>query len=225
MPRQIIASSILTLFFLVVLLIRYKAIKPANRNSFILLILGFSALTGALFINEYVQQFFNFSRIHIFLAMLPALAYAGWKTYRDPNSFNTGSLDRTLPTSPWSGLATIADKFWFLVMFVCLFICMFGTMLISAAFLTPLVLGVSNCTPRDSVGKIVEPVMLFGGLGLGIIIGFTCVSFISRRFISAETHSNWAKYFESQALNLPPFLRKTVNYVNGLILPRKQSST
>lgn len=224
MSKQLIASSILTVLFLAGLLIRYKELKPTNRNFYWLLILGFVALTGAIFINENVQRFFNFSRIHIFLAIMPALAYAGWKTYKDPTSFNTRSEDRTLPTSQWSGLATIADRFWFLVMFVCLFICMFGTMLISAAFLTPLVLGVSNCTPRDSVGKIVEPVMLFGGLGLGIIIGFVCVSFISRRFISSETHSNWAKYFESQASNVSPFLRKAVNYVNGLMLPRKQTS-
>jgi len=224
MSKQLIASSILTVFFIVGLLIRYKELKPANRNAFWLLILGFAALTGAIFFNDNVQTFFHLSKIYVFYAMLPALSYTGWKAYRDPNSIKDGSLNSKPAVTQWSGLATIADKFWSLVMFVCLFICMFGAMLISAAFLTPLVLGVSNCTPRDSVGKIVEPLMLFGGLGLGIIIGFVCVSFISRRFISAETHSNWAKYFESQASTVPPFLRKAVNYVNGLMLPRKQTS-
>ncbi|ADE13065.1 hypothetical protein [Sideroxydans lithotrophicus] len=225
MSKQLIASSIFVLALLIGLLIQYKALDPARRNSLWLLILGFSALTCALFINEHVQPFFHYATIYVFIAMLPALAYAGWKTYSDPNSINDESLDNNPPASQWSGLATIADKFWFLVMFACLFVCMFGTMLISAAYLTPLVLGVSNCTPRDSVGKIVEPVMLFGGLGLGIILGLICVSFISRKFISAETHGHWAKSFEAQASSQPLLLGKAMRYVNRLMLPREQSLT
>lgn len=123
-------------------------------------------------------------------------------------------------TTQWSGLATIADKLWYGVATVWLFVCMFGTMFVSAAFLTPLVLGVSNCAPRDPIGKVVEPLMLFGGLGLGIVIGFVGVSFISRKFISSTTHTNWATEFEASTLNRSRFLRKIARYYYGLLLPR-----
>jgi hypothetical protein len=122
-------------------------------------------------------------------------------------------------TTQWTGLATVGDKLWYLAATSWLIVCMFGTMFISAAFLTPLVLGVSNCTPRDSVGKIVEPVMLFGGLGIGIIIGFAGVGFISRRFISSATHGNWAKDFEASTVNRSPLLGKFARYYYEFLLP------
>ena len=128
-------------------------------------------------------------------------------------------------TTLWSGLATMADKLWYGVATLWLFVCMFGTMFVSAAFLTPLVLGVSNCTPRDSIGKIVEPLMLFGGLGLGIVIGFVGVSFISRRFISSTTHTNLATEFEDSTLNRSRFLRKLARYYYGFLLPRDWPSS
>ena len=120
----------------------------------------------------------------------------------------------------WSGLATVADKLWYLVATCWLFICMFGTMFVFAAFLTPLVLGVPNSAPRDSIGKFVEPMMLFGGLGLGIVLGLVGVSFISRRFISSTTHTNWAKDFEISTLNRSRLMQKVARCFLGLLLPR-----
>jgi hypothetical protein len=122
-------------------------------------------------------------------------------------------------TTQWSGLATFTDKLWYGAATCWLFIGMIGTMFVSAAFLTPLVLGVPNSAPRDSVGKIVEPVMLFGGMGLGIVIGFAGVCIISRRFISSATHANWAKAFEASTLNRSRLLRKVACYYYKFLLP------
>jgi hypothetical protein len=123
-------------------------------------------------------------------------------------------------TTQWSGLALLTDKIWFLIASCWLFICMFGTMLVSAAFLTPVVLGVPNYVPRDRAGKVLEFVMLFGGLGLGIAVGFIGVSFICRRFISSATHDNWANDFEASTLNRSPLLRKAARCYYGFLLPR-----
>jgi hypothetical protein len=120
----------------------------------------------------------------------------------------------------WSGLATVADKLCYVTAICWLFICTVGTALVSAAFFTPLVLGVPNYVPRDSVGKIMEPLMLFGGFGLGITFGLVGVSFICRRFISSATHSNWAKELESSPLNRSWLLQRIVRYYYGFLLPR-----
>jgi hypothetical protein len=117
----------------------------------------------------------------------------------------------------WSGLAHTADKFWYSIAILWLLVSMFGTMFVSAAYLTPIVRGVPNT--RHS-GGAVELVMLFGGLGLGWVIGFVGASFISRRFISAASHSNWAKSLESSTLNRSPLLRKIARYYYGCLLPR-----
>lgn len=122
-------------------------------------------------------------------------------------------------TTQWTGLETVADKLWYLAAMSWLFVCMFGIMFISAAFLTPLVLGVSNCTPRDSVGKIVEPVMLFGGMGVGILIGFAGVGLISRRFISSATHSNWLEEFNASPVHHSSLLGKLAFYYYKVLLP------
>ncbi len=123
-------------------------------------------------------------------------------------------------TTQWSALATVADKLWYLVATCWLFTCMVGTMFVSAAFWTPLVLGASNCAPKDTIGKIVEPLMLFGGLGVGVAVGFVGVSFISRRFISSITHTNWARDCEASALNHSPLLQKVARHYYGFLLPR-----
>lgn len=124
------------------------------------------------------------------------------------------------PKNEWSGLESIADKAWYLLGFAWLLLSMLVTMIVSAGFLTPLVLGVSNCEPRDSTGNVVEVVMLFGGLLLGIVLGLLGMSLISRRFISAATHENWAKAFESSTLNRSPLLRRVGRYYYELLLPR-----
>lgn len=126
----------------------------------------------------------------------------------------------TQRTTQWTGLASYRDKAWYLVAMIVLFICMFGTMFVSAAFLTPLVLGEPNCAPRDATGKIIEPVMLFGGLGVGIVLGFFCVSAICRKYLSSETHANWAMASEATAQNLPVLLQKATRYYYSLLLPR-----
>jgi hypothetical protein len=118
----------------------------------------------------------------------------------------------------WSGLAHTADKFWYSIGIFWLLVSMCGTMFVSAAFLTPIVRGVPNT--RHSGGTVVELVMLFGGLGLGMIIGFVGVSFISRRFISAASHSNWAKSLETSTMNRSPLLRKIARYYYACLLPR-----
>ena len=123
-------------------------------------------------------------------------------------------------TTQRSGLATVSDKLWYSAAMCWLFICTFGTMFVSAAFLTPLVLGVPNSAPRDSLGKVVEPLMLFGGMGLGMIIGMVGFSFISRRFFSLATHTNWAKDFEVSTMNRSRLLRKVARYYYGFLLPR-----
>lgn len=125
-----------------------------------------------------------------------------------------------LRKSPWSRLITTTDKFWYLVMTVCLFVGMFGTMFVSAAFLTPLVLGVPNYAPRNSTMKVIEFIMLFGGLGFGTLLGFIGMSFISRRFISSATHSVWAQAFDAQTANFPALLKKVLNYGRQFMLPR-----
>lgn len=122
-------------------------------------------------------------------------------------------------TSEWSALATFADKLWYLAALAWLFVWMIGSMFVSAAFLTPLVLGVSNCAPRDSVGKIIEPGVVFGGLGVGILIGFAGVSFVSRRFMSSATHRNWAERFRASTVHRSPLLRRLAFYYYKFLLP------
>lgn len=124
-------------------------------------------------------------------------------------------------TTEWTGITTAADKLWFVAAMSWLFFCMFGTMFISAAFLTPLVLCELNWAPGDSIEKIIVLLMLFGGLGLGTVFGFIGASFISRRFISSATHSNWVKDFEASTMNRSRFLRKVARYYYGFLLPRE----
>lgn len=119
----------------------------------------------------------------------------------------------------WSGLATVADKTWYLAAMCWWFVCTIGTMFSSAAFLTPLVLGEPNSAARDSVGKIVEPLMLFGGMGGGMIIGLAGFGFVSRKFLSSITHSNWAKNLEESTMNRSPLLQKVARYYYSFLLP------
>jgi hypothetical protein len=122
-------------------------------------------------------------------------------------------------TKRGAGLATMADKLWYFVAVSWLIVWMIGLMFISGAFLIPLVLGVPNDTPLDSVGRIVEPVMLFGGMGVGILIGLAGVSFICRRFLSSATHSNWAEEFNASTLHRSPLLAKLAFYYYKFLLP------
>lgn len=123
-------------------------------------------------------------------------------------------------TSEWSGLATVTDKVWYLAGMCWFCISTIGTMFVSAAYLSPLVLGEPNSATRASVGKVVEPLMLFGGMGIGLIIGVAGLAFICRRFLSSTTHSNWAKDLEVSTMNRSPFLQKIARYYGGLLLPR-----
>jgi hypothetical protein len=122
-------------------------------------------------------------------------------------------------TKKGKGLATVADKLWYFAAGAWLLVWMIGLMFISGAFLIPLVLGVPNDAPRDSVGRIVEPVMLFGGMGVGILIGLAGVSFICRRFLSSATHSNWAEDFNASTLHRSPLLGKLAFYYYKSLLP------
>ena len=119
----------------------------------------------------------------------------------------------------WSGLASTADKSWYGLGMCLLFVCMIGTMFVSAAFFTPLTRGLPNCAPGDPLGDIVEPVMLFGGMGLGMAIGCVAFSFISRRCISSATHANWASRYEEGAAQGSALIEKLVAFYYKMMLP------
>jgi len=223
MSKQLVCSSLLTLTLVIALLFQYKELNSIRRNSLWLLILGFSVLSAALFFDENVHPFFHYSIYHILLAVLPAIGYASCREYKDSTSFK-GSVGSTPSLGLWSDSTSIADKFWYSLMIACLFVFTFGTMLVAALFLPPLILAVPNSNSRDSLGSFVDVIALFGGMGLGFFLGLFCASFISRKFISAETHAHWAKFFREQVSSFPPFLRRCANYINGFMLPREKSS-
>ena len=123
------------------------------------------------------------------------------------------------PMSNWSRLATTSDKLWYavaaLLIVASLGVCMFA----SAAYLTPLILGVPNSTPRGAIGKVVDLSMLFVSSVIGFLIGIAVLSVICRRFISFATHKNWAEDFERSSHRHLPVIGKIVRWYQRAHLP------
>ena len=75
-------SSLLTVFLTGVYIWNWRSLPKENKVAVFFLLLGISALTIAILIDTYVVHFFEFSSIHLPLALTPALLYIGWVAYK-----------------------------------------------------------------------------------------------------------------------------------------------
>lgn len=123
------------------------------------------------------------------------------------------------PANQWASMSTNADKVWWIVAALWLFICVFGVMFISAAFAEPEVLSVLGYSRNDPAVKLIEPVMLFGGQAMGIVLGVWGLSFICRNLLSDATHQNLAKDMQASVLDRPRVLKWLVRRYYALLLP------
>lgn len=122
----------------------------------------------------------------------------------------------------WASLSTTSDKVWWTVAALWAFVCLIGAMFVSAAFVEPGVLSFLGYGRKDPAVKIVEPVLLFSGLIVGICVGLWGVSLISRKLLSSATHRALAEDMQASALNSSPALGWVMRRYYGLLLPTSQ---
>jgi hypothetical protein len=92
---------------------------------------------------------------------------------------------------------TNADVGWAAIMLALILPAQFGAMFGCAAYITPWLLGVANCTERDAFGQAIEFVCLFAGLIFGCIVGLALSGAMFRRFASTETRARWRRHIEN----------------------------
>jgi hypothetical protein len=119
----------------------------------------------------------------------------------------------------WSGLATTADKVWWIVAFLWLVASATGIMFVSAAFLFPEVLSALGYTRSSPAVRLLEPLFFVGGAAVGICVGFWGVSFISQTFISTITHGRWLEDLAASRMNRSRILAWIIYRSYGLPLP------
>jgi len=115
--------------------------------------------------------------------------------------------------------STIRDKLWTALFCLIQVVGIGGGMFIFAAYLTPAMLQSPNSVPRQGQDKLVEAVMLFGGMGVGILLSLGVIIFISRRMVSEATHRRWDEQFERSSSQMPPLFRKFIARLNSLMRP------
>lgn len=106
----------------------------------------------------------------------------------------------------------LVDIAWSVTSVLLLLICGPGLMFLSAAYLTPLALGVANCAPHSAAEQVIEFVLLFGGLGVGSAVALGILGVVSRRYISLPTHQRWVAQFHQGASKLP-YLNRKMGYL------------
>jgi hypothetical protein len=114
------------------------------------------------------------------------------------------------------------DLPWLVVTLVTCLVLMIGSMFLAAAYLTPWLLGVPNNAPRQGLAKIVEPLVLFGGIVFGAACAIGLLSLLWRNFLPQETYDRWAQQFQAQASLMPWPVRKVGECL--LRLTRRRSS-
>jgi hypothetical protein len=115
--------------------------------------------------------------------------------------------------------ASARDALWIAIAIFWFLLSVGAVMFVSAAYLTPLVLGVPNSASRDALGEIVEPVLLFGGLAAGMLLGLAGVSYISRRHISSATHDKWVAQYHASGVDRSSLLGRLETCSYKLLLP------
>jgi len=88
-----------------------------------------------------------------------------------------------------------------------------GSMFLAAAFLTPAVLGSPNSVPRHGLEAFVEFALLFGGMGVGMLVALLVFFFLTRRFLGAEARQRWQLQFEGGAASMSPLHRALDRFV------------
>ena len=113
-----------------------------------------------------------------------------------------------MPTPP----NTREDVAWVALMGLLVLPALFISMFTAAAYVTPWLLGVANCTEKDPLGKAIEFHMLFGGLIVGLMLGFGLFGILARTFASADTRNRWKEQFENGSARLPSYQKRLGHY-------------
>ena len=119
---------------------------------------------------------------------------------------------------------TASDIGW-IILFMALFLpSMAIGMFVFAAYLTPAVLGSPNSVPREGVEMLVEFVLLFSGMALGMIVAVLIFCRLTRHFLSSSSYERWILQFENGAVHLPlpPIQLALGRYLMKFIKPKGQ---
>jgi hypothetical protein len=108
---------------------------------------------------------------------------------------------------------TVGDVGWTLLFLALLLPLMSGAMILAVAYLTPAILGSPNSLPRQGLEALVEFALLFGGMGVGMLVSLLLFFFLTCRFLGAETRLRWQLQFEGGAANMSPLHRALGRFV------------
>jgi hypothetical protein len=121
----------------------------------------------------------------------------------------------------WAQLVTVTNKIWWTVAALWIGICMSGAMFVAGAFAEPVVLSVLGYGRKDPAVKLVEPILVFGGMATGVCVGIWGAGVISRNLLSSATHQNMTEAMQASSLNRSRALAWIVRRYYGLLLPPK----
>jgi len=119
---------------------------------------------------------------------------------------------------------TASDIGWMVLFMVLFLLSVVGGMLIFSAYLTPAVLGTPNSVPRVGLEKLVEFVLLFGGMALSMGAALLVFCLLARRFLSSSSYERWALQLENGADRFHPIQLSVARHVMNFIKPGGQSN-
>jgi len=90
-------------------------------------------------------------------------------------------------------------------------------MFVAAAYVTPAVLGSSNAAPRQGIEKVVEGLLLFGGMAFGFVLAIIAIAFATRRLVDSRTFDRWSAQIENP--ELLPLYRKLGALILKILRP------
>lgn len=122
-------------------------------------------------------------------------------------------------------ISQVIDAAWGILYLAIILICVFIGMFTSAVYLIPIVLQSANCAPRDTLGGIIEFVMIFGGLFVGSSAALFLICNITRRFISHTTYDRWVRQIEKAKPNMPGYTNWLNNYIAESMKPNSYVPT
>src|SRR5882762_3322780 len=95
---------------------------------------------------------------------------------------------------------TATDNRWAVFALFVIVLCVGGCIFVAAAYVTPAVLGSSNAAPRQGIEKVVEGLLLFGGMAFGLVLAIVAIAFATRRLVDSQTFDRWSAQIENPEL-------------------------
>ena len=119
---------------------------------------------------------------------------------------------------------TANDIGWTLL-FITLFLPLtLGGMFVAGAYIAPTVLGSPNSVPRYGFEMFIELGLLFGGMIFGMCTAVIIFSFLTRNFLSRESHQRWVLQLKENEHGLPSWYLNLALSLLKYLQPQSQDN-